>query len=149
MSLMAIYARYSSYNQREASIENQVRICRVLAEKDSWTLAATYTDYAISGASLERPGYVSLVADAARGRFDIVGSGSIAPHLPRSGACGALLQDDAVSADRHPGGRRNLSPARRAERLKGTMNAIFLQDLRQKVHRRQEVLFCRVQAPAA
>jgi hypothetical protein len=60
-----------------------------------------------------------------------------------------FLQDDAVSADRHPGGRRNLSPARRAERLKGTMNAIFLQDLRQKVHRGQEVLFCRVQAPAA
>jgi site-specific DNA recombinase len=29
----AIYARYSSESQREASIEDQVRLCRALAER--------------------------------------------------------------------------------------------------------------------
>ena len=33
-----IYARYSSDNQREASIEDQVGICRALFERQGWTL---------------------------------------------------------------------------------------------------------------
>ncbi len=32
-----IYARYSSQNQREASIEDQVRLCRKLVESRGWT----------------------------------------------------------------------------------------------------------------
>ncbi len=34
----AIYARYSSDNQREASIEDQVRQCRASIEPEEWTL---------------------------------------------------------------------------------------------------------------
>lgn len=41
---VAIYARYSSENQREASIDDQVRICRECARKQGWHIAGEYSD---------------------------------------------------------------------------------------------------------
>ena len=38
---VALYARYSSDNQREASITDQIRICRAFAEREGWTIADT------------------------------------------------------------------------------------------------------------
>jgi hypothetical protein len=58
----AIYARYSSDHQSEASIDDQVRICRVLVERHGWEVARVYTDSAMSGASTFRPGYQKLKA---------------------------------------------------------------------------------------
>ena len=51
MTRAALYARYSSDLQREASIEDQFRICREHAEREGWKVSATYRDAAISGAS--------------------------------------------------------------------------------------------------
>jgi site-specific DNA recombinase len=34
---VALYARYSTDNQRDASIEDQLRLCRLHAEKQGWT----------------------------------------------------------------------------------------------------------------
>ena len=68
-----IYARYSTNNQREASIEDQVRLCRARIEAEGWTLVHAYTDPAMSGASRMRPGYQRLLSDApAAAEFDIV-----------------------------------------------------------------------------
>ncbi len=36
-----IYARYSSENQREASIEDQIRTCKARIEAEGWNLVAT------------------------------------------------------------------------------------------------------------
>ena len=36
MIKVAIYARYSSDNQREASIEDQFRLCREYAQRQGW-----------------------------------------------------------------------------------------------------------------
>lgn len=69
---VAIYARYSSDNQRDASIADQLRICRLHAEKQGWQVVEEYTDHAISGASLLRPGIQALISDATRGRFRYV-----------------------------------------------------------------------------
>src|SRR5262245_275632 len=52
----AIYARYSSDLQREASIEDQVRLCKERIEQEQWAICETYTDHAMSGASRHRPG---------------------------------------------------------------------------------------------
>ena len=52
---VAIYARYSSDNQRDASIADQLRTCRLHAEKQGWQIVEEYTDHAVSGASLLRP----------------------------------------------------------------------------------------------
>src|SRR3546814_10522095 len=72
MTRVALYARYSSDNQREASVEDQLRLCRQHAEREGWTVVESYHDRAISGASLIRPGIQVLMQDAQRGGFDIV-----------------------------------------------------------------------------
>ena len=55
-----IYARYSSANQREASIEDQIRVCRAHIDGQGWDYVTAYRDQAISGATLLRPGYQQL-----------------------------------------------------------------------------------------
>ena len=68
----AIYARYSTDLQSDASIEDQLRVCLRLIGGHGWTVAETYSDAALSGASLLRPDYQRLLADARAGRFDVV-----------------------------------------------------------------------------
>ena len=49
-----IYARYSSDNQSDSSIEDQVRQCRRRIEQEGWSLSEVYSDAAISGATTQR-----------------------------------------------------------------------------------------------
>ncbi len=81
-----IYARYSSDNQREASIEDQIRICRAHIEQQSWEYLTAYTDHAISGASTLRPGYQKLLEDARGHQFERSSSpkASTASHVIRN-----------------------------------------------------------------
>jgi site-specific DNA recombinase len=37
MTRVALYARYSSDKQREASVEDQLRLCEERAAKEGWT----------------------------------------------------------------------------------------------------------------
>jgi site-specific DNA recombinase len=69
---VSIYARYSSDKQREASIEDQVRLCEERAAREGWRVVKRYTDHAISGASLMRLGIQALMQDAQSGKFDLV-----------------------------------------------------------------------------
>ena len=57
----AIYARYSSDLSRDASIEDQVRLCRAYAVRAGWQVTQVFEDRAISGASTIRPGYQRLL----------------------------------------------------------------------------------------
>src|ERR671911_539809 len=68
----AIYARYSSDNQRDASIADQLRICREFAARQGWTAVQEFTDHAISGATLLRSGFQALMRDVLNRRFDVV-----------------------------------------------------------------------------
>ena len=67
-----IYARYSSDLQREASIQDQVEVCRRYAAAQGWTVAGTYTDAALSGASRFRPEFQRLLGDAGKKQFEVV-----------------------------------------------------------------------------
>jgi len=67
-----IYARYSSDNQRDASIEDQIEVCRRLIVREGWTPLGVYEDRAISGASRLRSGYRRLRTDARSGSFDVI-----------------------------------------------------------------------------
>jgi DNA invertase Pin-like site-specific DNA recombinase len=87
-----VYARYSSDLQREASIEDQIEVCRRYAEAQGWTIVGTYKDAAISGASRFRPGFQKLIADAAERQFDVVICEAI-DRLGRRLADTADLQD--------------------------------------------------------
>ena len=87
-----IYARYSSDLQREASIGDQIEVCRRYAEAQGWSIVGTYKDAAISGASRFRPGFQKLMADAAERRFDLAICEAI-DRLGRRLADTADLQD--------------------------------------------------------
>lgn len=68
-----IYARYSSDMQSEASIEDQVRLCRERAGAEGFHIAEVFSDFAISGGFLRnRPGMLSLLERARSGEFEIV-----------------------------------------------------------------------------
>ena len=54
---VAIYAGYSSDNQRDASIADQIRICREFAARQGWSVIQEFTDHAISDATLLRAGF--------------------------------------------------------------------------------------------
>lgn len=64
MSTAVIYARFSSSKQREASIDDQVRVCREWCEARNYEVVAVYADYAISGRTDERPQFQAMVAAA-------------------------------------------------------------------------------------
>jgi site-specific DNA recombinase len=129
-----IYARYSSDNQREASIEDQVRLARAHIESRGWTYLHAYNDRAISGASALRPGYQRLLADARDRQFDVV----VAEALDRL----SRDQEDVAALYKRLTfvGIRivTLAEGEVGELhvgLKGTMNALFLKDLAQKTRR--------------
>jgi DNA invertase Pin-like site-specific DNA recombinase len=61
---VGIYARHSSDNQRDASIADQIRVCRQFAERQGWQVLREYSDHAISGATLLRPGFQTLMREA-------------------------------------------------------------------------------------
>ena len=67
-----IYARYSSDLQSEASIADQVEVCRRYAAERGWDVVEPYADAAISGVSRFRPGFQKLLMDAGSKKFDTV-----------------------------------------------------------------------------
>jgi site-specific DNA recombinase len=130
----AIYARYSSNNQRDASIEDQTHNCRSRIEAEGWDLVDTYSDRAISGASILRPGYQQLLMDARAGLLDVIVSEAL-DRLSRDQEDIAALYKQLSFANVQ---LITLAEGEISELhvgLKGTMNALFLKDLAQKTHR--------------
>jgi DNA invertase Pin-like site-specific DNA recombinase len=131
---VVLYARYSSDLQRESSVEDQFRICREYAERQGWTIINSYSDKAVSGASLRRPGIDALITEAARGSFDIVLAEAM-DRLSRdqediAGLFKRLRFNDVSIKTIAEGDVAEIHIG-----LKGTMNALFLKDLAQKTHR--------------
>ena len=67
-----IYARYSSDNQREESIEGQIRECTAYAEKNGITVVKHYIDRALSAKTDNRPDFQQTIKDSEKRLFDIV-----------------------------------------------------------------------------
>ena len=67
-----IYARYSSDNQREESIEGQLRECTAYCEKNDITVLRTYIDRAMSAKTDHRPDFQRMIKDSAKGLFDVI-----------------------------------------------------------------------------
>ena len=133
---VALYARYSSDNQRDASIADQFRVCRVYAEKQGWHVVEEYSDHAISGASLLRTGVQALIADALAGRFQLVLAEAM-DRLSRdqediAGLYKRMAYADVKIVTLSEGEVTHLHVG-----LKGTMNALFLKDLADKTRRGQ------------
>ena len=67
-----IYARYSSDNQREESIEGQIRECTAYCERNGITVLGSYIDRAMSARTDKRPDFQRMILDSAKGLFDTV-----------------------------------------------------------------------------
>ncbi len=130
----ATYARYSSNLQREASIEDQRRICRDLSATRGWRETKVYSDKATSGSSRFRPAYQQMIADAHAGLFDVIVAEAL-DRLSRDQEDVAGLFKTLRFADvaLHTLAEGEISELHVG--LKGTMNALFLKDLAAKTHR--------------
>ena len=134
MTRAVIYARYSSHNQRDASIEDQIRQCKAHVEHQGWHLTNTYTDRAISGASPLRPGYQKLLEDARSGLFEVVVAEAL-DRLSRDQEHVASLFKILSFADVRLVTLAEGEIGELHVGLKGTMNALFLKDLALKTRR--------------
>ena len=68
----AAYARFSSDNQREESIDAQLRAIEKYASSNNINIVKTYVDYAISGSTDERGQFQQMFSDAKKKLFDCV-----------------------------------------------------------------------------
>nr|WP_246423868.1 recombinase family protein [Roseospira goensis] len=120
--------------QREASIEDQVRICTERAEREGWTVIENFTDFGKSGSTMLRAGMQQMIAHAHAGEFDIVLAESI-DRLSRDQEDIAGLYKRLVFR-----GIRIVTLAEGEVNelhigLKGTMGALYLKDQADKTRR--------------
>jgi site-specific DNA recombinase len=107
---------------------------RTFAERQGWTIAEEYSDHAVSGATLLRPGFQALMRDALNRRFDLV----LAESLDRFSRD---QEDTAGLFKRLTFAGVNIVTLAEGDithlhiGFKGTMNALFLKDLAEKTHR--------------
>ena len=134
---VAIYARFSTDKQRDASIEDQIESCRDYAARQGWQVVGSYHDRAISGASMFRPGIEALQRDARAGKFNIV----LAEAMDR---LSWKLADIAKFHERmeHQGFEIHTLTEGKVDAMligmTGTMNQIALRDIGIKTHRGQK-----------
>lgn len=67
---VVIYARYSSHNQTEASIEGQLKVCYDYAKANNLTVIDEYIDRAISGTTDDREQFQQMLKDSEKKQFD-------------------------------------------------------------------------------
>ena len=134
----AIFARYSSENQRPESIEDQISSCRLLANRRGFTILDEhiYTDRALSGSRKDRDGLDALLAVAQNHPFEVV----LVDDLSRLARDNFLML--SVLADLHSAGIRIVSVAdgldsndeesKLGNQIRGIFNELQLQDLKKK-----------------
>ena len=68
----AIYARYSSHNQRDVSIEIQLEMCRAYCEEHGLEVVGEYCDHAKTGRDTNRAQFQRMLVDASKHGFEHV-----------------------------------------------------------------------------
>jgi site-specific DNA recombinase len=132
---VALYARYSSDMQRDTSIGDQFRLCRLFVDRQGWTTNQEYSDHAITGSTLLlRPGIQRLMQDAMQHRYDVLvaesldrfsrdqeDTAALFKRLRFLGVSWVTLSEGEIT-ELHVG-------------FKGTMNGLYLKDLAAKTRR--------------
>ena len=139
----AAYARYSSDNQREVSLDDQINACKKYAQKNNILIDERhiYTDAATSGSLRDRTGLNRLKEDARAGLFDIVIVDDLS-RLDRNASrtlttiqeliyLGVSLRSVAENLD------TSNEDSKLSYQVKAIMNESFIDDLRKKTIRGQ------------
>ena len=129
-----IYARYSSENQRDASIDDQIRNCTAFIERQGWQLVSNLHRSGDQRRFIPSPGLSAGSARGAAAAFDVVvaealdrvsrdqaDTATFYKHLSFHGIQLVTLAEGRID-ELHVG-------------LKGTMNALYLKDLAMKTRR--------------
>ncbi len=138
----AIYTRYSSENQREASLEDQERVCRAEADRLGYPVVRVFKDAALSGQLSEeqRPGFAAMQDAARRKEFDVLIVDDTS-RLSRNAGDSMKIQDrlrflgvglitrDGVNTVANP------KSSDLVFGIKSVINQEFLRDLGAKTHR--------------
>lgn len=131
----ALYARYSTDNQSEASVADQLRLCRGFAERLGAHVVREFSDAAISGSSMgNRPGVRALMAAARAGEVDVV----IAEHTDRlsreGGDTWAIYKDlKALGVQYRTVNQGEISTIHVG--LSGTMSELMIEEIGRKTKR--------------
>ena len=135
----AIYGRFSTDKQSDSSIEDQARNCVRYAERFQLEIVSRFEDKAISGASKARPGYQEMLAAAERREFDVL----LVDDLSR-------LSRDEIEVKQtirrfifrrlrivgvSDGYDSSIKGEKIQSTMRGLMNELYLDDLREKTHR--------------
>src|SRR5262245_60275667 len=141
---VAIYARYSSDNQRPESIDDQIQACQRLAATRGYIVDSlhVYKDEAKSGALRDRPGLEALLAAARARLFEAV----LVDDLSRLSRDNHFLL--TLYAEFRFSGVRIISRADSLDsdddhaklgfQMRGIVNELYLDDLREKTLRGQK-----------
>lgn len=68
----AAYCRYSSDNQREESIDAQIRAIKDFAQKQGFEIVKVYVNEAKSATTADRPNFLQMIKDSSLGWFEVV-----------------------------------------------------------------------------
>ena len=138
---VAIYARYSSENQSEKSIDDQVRVCKEYIRTHDMSIEDkhTYVDEAISGSIVNRPALQTLQIAAENKEFEAVVVDDLS-RLSRSNHQMLTmvlkfnyLQIKIVSVS--DGIITDDENSKLGIHLRGLMNELYLDDLKKKTMR--------------
>lgn len=69
---VALYARFSSDNQRTESIDAQIRAMTTYCEQNGYTIVKTYVDEAKSATTDRRPSFQQMIKDSSNHEFDVL-----------------------------------------------------------------------------
>ena len=72
MKTAVLYARYSSDNQTEQSIEGQVRVCQEYAKQHDILIIGQYIDRAMTGTNDKRPEFQQMLSDSKKKKWDYI-----------------------------------------------------------------------------
>jgi DNA invertase Pin-like site-specific DNA recombinase len=139
----AVYARFSSELQRDTSIDDQLAIATRYAADRGWAVVrdCVFTDSALSGASLERPGIralraaaqltprpfdVLLVDDSSRVSRDLADAVRLLQELQFAGARVIYISQNIDSANEQ---------AETLVAVHGVVDSLYLREMAKKIRR--------------
>lgn len=134
-----IYARFSTDKQSDNSIEDQFRNCTRYAERCGMTVVSHFEDKAISGASKNRAGLDAMLAAGMRGEFDTLLVDDLSRMSRTRTETMQIIERFKFRGIRIVGVSDGYDSKTKGEKIqstmRGLMNELYLDDLRDKTHR--------------
>jgi len=133
------YARFSTDKQSDASIDDQLRNCTRYAERQGWGIAQHYEDRAVTGATRARSGYQDMLAAAERKEFDVLLVDDLSRLARDEVEMKQVIRRFKFRGTRIIGVSDGYDSSTKGEKIqatmRGLMNEIYIDDLRDKTHR--------------